>query len=153
MNQKLNLLLCIISLLAFISCENTDISNTAAIVEGTYRINQISAKTSQGQTTISATQLGDEIIITEKDSRIVDVQVIVNDITVSFGSSSQNFLNTTYKEVLVEGNAENKMFNLSKTINSNSNANLSGSITESGRISLSYNISGTEIFYLEGSKL
>ncbi|AZQ64512.1 hypothetical protein EI427_20570 [Flammeovirga pectinis] len=153
MKQKLNLLLCTISLLAFISCENTDLSNTATIVEGSYRIDQISAKTSQGQTTISATQLGDEIIITEKDSRIVDIQVIVNDISVSFGSSSQNFLNTTYQDVLVEGNAENKMFSLSKTFSSNSNANLSGSINDNGRISLSYNISGTEIFYLEGSKL
>ena len=66
--------------------------------------------------------------------------------SVKFGSSQRDYLKTVYPNVNIEMKSESGSFELLKIINKDSNGSLSGAITEDGKISLSYRISGTEIF-------
>lgn len=136
----------------FSSCENADIANSAAAVEGTYSVNTISAKTSQGQSILNGDPEFDIITIKRKDDLIVDIQMSIQSASVKFGSSQQDYLKTVYVDVNVEMKSENNSFQLLKVLNQESNGSLSGTINENGKLTLTYRITGTEIFSISGQK-
>ncbi|OHX67711.1 hypothetical protein [Flammeovirga pacifica] len=147
--KYLSQLLFILTICFFTSCENTDIANTANLVAGNYRIQNISAKTNQGQADININPETDQIIITATDERTVKIDIVVTTARVSVGTSNANLLQSTYHDIKVEGNSENETFTLSKAINTQNNASLIGMINSNGELTLEYNISGTELFSLK----
>ncbi|WP_062620147.1 hypothetical protein [Flammeovirga sp. SJP92] len=146
MNSIPKALIIVFSLLCFFSCEKADIANTASAVEGNYLVTSINAKTGQGQSTLQTLSDNDIIILKKVDDRLVDVQIAIQSVAVKLGSSQTDFLKTTYPEVTVEGNRENGSFKLSKITSYDTNASLSGAISDDGRLTISYRISGTEFF-------
>lgn len=133
-------------LFCLFSCETDDIANTAVAVEGNYLVTSISAKTSQGQSSLQAITDNDVVTLKRVDNRLVDVMVSIQSTSVKLGSSQTDFVKTTYPEVTVEGNRENGTFKLMKVVNFDNNATLSGAVSDDGRLTLSYRISGTEFF-------
>ncbi|MBD0402425.1 hypothetical protein [Flammeovirga sp. EKP202] len=142
-------LIVVFSIFCFLACENADIANTASAVEGNYLVTSISAKTGQGQSSSQSLTSNDIITLRKVGDRTVDVYTSVQSVSVKLGSSQEDFLKKVYPEVLVEGNLENGSFKLSKVVNFDTNAAISGSIADDGRLTLSYRISGTEFFSIE----
>ncbi|NME68901.1 hypothetical protein [Flammeovirga aprica] len=146
MNSIPKALIVVFSIFCFFSCEPADIANTASAVEGNYLVTSISAKTGQGQSSLQSLTDKDIVVLSKTGDRSVNLQIFVENVAVKLGSSQEDFVKKTYSDVLVEGNRENNSFQLSKITNYETNASLSGSINEDGRLTLSYRISGTEFF-------